>query len=133
MSNLVSSSSVLAAATAAAKGEDTRLRRLRFFIAFLRARPSFAVGYVIVAIVIVIAVFAPWFVPYGPMTADPTVYLLPPDGRHLLGTDGAGMDIFSRVVYAPRVDLAIRGIITLLTHKVGGGPGAQRLDARNSQ
>ena len=71
MSNLVSSRSVLAGASAAAKGEDTRLRRLRFFLAFLRVRPSFAVGYAIVAMVIIVAVFAPWLAPYGPMTADP--------------------------------------------------------------
>ena len=80
MSNLATSEPAIAAARAVATGEDARLRRLRFFIAFLRARPSFAVGYAIVAIVIVVALFAPWLAPYGPMTADPTVYLLPPGG-----------------------------------------------------
>ena len=124
MSDLVSSRSVLAAASAVAKSEDTRLRRLRFFFAFLRARPSFAVGYAIVAIIIIVAVFAPWLAPYGPMTADPTVYLLPPGGSHLLGTDGAGMDIFSRVVFAPRVDLAIAIIGTLMSATIGGVIGA---------
>ncbi len=82
-------------------------RRLRFFLAVLRARPSFAIGYAIVVGVILIALLAPWIAPFGPMNADPTVYLLPPSGRHLLGTDGTGMDIFSRVLYAPRVDLTI--------------------------
>ena len=58
------------------------------------------------------------------MTADPTVYLLPPGGSHLLGTDGTGMDIFSRVVFAPRVDLAIAIIGTLLSAMIGGVIGA---------
>ena len=124
MSNLVTSGPVLEAASTVTKGEDTRLPRLRFFIGFLRARPSFAVGYAIVAVVIVVAVFAPWLVPYGPMTADPTVYLLPPGGSHVLGTDGAGMDIFSRVVFAPRVDLAIAIIGTFLSAMIGGIVGA---------
>jgi peptide/nickel transport system permease protein len=119
MSNSVTSRPVLAAASAVAKSDDTRLRRLHFFIAFLRARPSFAVGYAIVAIVIVVALFAPWLAPYGPMTADPTVYLLPPGGSHPLGTDGAGMDIFSRVVFAPRVDLAIAMIGGVIGAVVG--------------
>jgi peptide/nickel transport system permease protein len=87
MSNLATSEPAAAAAPVVATGEDTRLRRLRFFIAFMRARPSFAVGYAIVAIVVVIAIFAPWLAPYGPMTANPNVYLLPPGGSHLLGTE----------------------------------------------
>ena len=54
------------------------------------------------------------------MTADPTVYLVPPGGSHVLGTDGAGMDIFSRVMFAPRVDLAIAIVGTLLSAMIGG-------------
>jgi len=120
MSNLATSGPAVAAAPAVATGEDTPLRRLRFFIAFLRARPSFAVGYAIVAVVCLVALFAPWLAPYGPMTADPSVYLLPPDGSHVLGTDGAGMDIFSRVVFAPRVDLTIAIVGTFLSAMTGG-------------
>jgi peptide/nickel transport system permease protein len=45
---------------------------------------------------------------------------LPPGGSHVLGTDGAGMDIFSRVVFAPRVDLAIAIVGTLLSATIGG-------------
>jgi peptide/nickel transport system permease protein len=99
-------------------------RRLRFFFAVLRARPSFALGYAIVAGVTLIAALAPWIVPFDPMTANPAVYLLPPGGRHLLGTDGAGMDIFSRVLYAPRVDLTIAVIGTFVSAVIGGGIGA---------
>ena len=124
MSNLATSEPAIAAARAVATSEDTRLGRLRFFIAFLRARPSFAVGYAIVAIVIIVALFAPWLAPYGPMTADPSVYLLPPGGSHVLGTDGAGMGILSRVVFAPRVDLAIAIIGTFLLAMIGGVIGA---------
>ena len=45
-------------------------------------------------------------------------------GSHVLGTDGAGMDIFSRVVFAPRVDLAIAIIGTFLSAMIGGVIGA---------
>ena len=107
-----------------AGGDAPWRRRLRFFLAVLRARPSFALGYAIVVGVIVIAALAPWIVPFDPMTADPSVYLLPPGGRHLLGTDGAGMDIFSRVLYAPRVDLTIAVTGTLVSAVIGGAIGA---------
>ena len=61
-----------------AGGDAPWRRRLRFFFAVLRARPSFALGYAIVVGVTVIAALAPWIVPFDPMTADPAVYLLPP-------------------------------------------------------
>src|SRR5262249_14397932 len=99
-------------------------RRLRFFLAVLRARPSFAIGYAIVVGVILIALLAPWIAPFDPMNADPTVYLLAPGGRHLLGTDGAGMDILSRVLWAPRVDLAIAVVGAFVSAVLGGAIGA---------
>jgi peptide/nickel transport system permease protein len=124
MSVVTPSGSAASAARPAPGGDAPWRRRLRFFFAVLRARPSFALGYAIVVGVIVIAALAPWIVPFDPMTADPAVYLLPPGGRHLLGTDGAGMDIFSRVLYAPRVDLTIAVTGTLVSAVIGGAIGA---------
>jgi len=77
-----------------------------------------------VTTVVAIALLAPWLAPFGPMHADPSVYLLPPGGNHVLGTDGTGMDIFSRVLFAPRVDLAIAIVGTLLSAIIGGAIGA---------
>ena len=124
MSNSTISGPAIPAGPEAVTSGVGRFPRLRFFFAFLRARPSFAVGYAIVTTVIAIALLAPWLAPFGPMTADPTVYLLPPGGSHVLGTDGTGMDIFSRVLFAPRVDLAIAIVGTLLSAMIGGAIGA---------
>jgi peptide/nickel transport system permease protein len=110
--------------SAIAPDRRRRSGRLRFFLAVLRARPLFALGYAIVALVVVTGALAPFIVPYGPMVADPNVYLLPPGGRHLLGTDGTGMDIFSRVIFAPRIDLTIAVLGTLLSAAVGTAIGA---------
>jgi peptide/nickel transport system permease protein len=107
----------------AAAGAPWR-QRLRFFFAVLRARPAFALGYAIVALVVATGLLAPLIVPFGPMVADPNVYLLPPGGQHLLGTDGTGMDIFSRVLAAPRVDLTIAVLGTLVSAVVGATIGA---------
>ena len=112
-----------AGAPAAAPGPPWR-QRLRFFAAVLRARPAFALGYAIVALVVATGVLAPLIVPYGPMVADPNVYLLPPSWQHLLGTDGTGMDIFSRVLAAPRVDLTIAMLGTLVSAALGATIGA---------
>jgi peptide/nickel transport system permease protein len=124
MSSIAQSASVPSTAPRADSDGAVWLRQLRFFFAVLRARPSFALGYAIVVTVIVVAILAPWLAPYGPMTADPKVYLLPPGGSHILGTDGTGMDIFSRVLFAPQIDLAIAIIGTLVSATIGAAVGA---------
>lgn len=118
------STSMRAEGAGSAPSSSPGWRRLRFFLAVLRARPAFALGYAIVAIAVVTGLLAPLIVPYGPMVADPNVYLLPPSAQHWLGTDGTGMDIFSRVITAPRVDLTIAVIGTLVSAAIGAGIGA---------
>lgn len=88
------------------------------------ARPRFALGYLIVFVVTVLAVLAPWIAPYSPITADPSRFLEPPSWSHWLGTDAVGMDIFSRTIYAPRVDLTIAILGTLISATIGSLIGA---------
>ncbi|MEK0084095.1 ABC transporter permease [Benzoatithermus flavus] len=99
-------------------------RRLAFFLAVLRTHPSFAFGYAIVATVIVLAVLAPWVAPFPPEVADPTAFLQPPGWPHLMGTDATGMDVLSRVLWAPRIDLSIAILGTLLSAVIGATLGA---------
>lgn len=88
------------------------------------ARPRFVLGYVIVFVVTLLALLAPWIAPYSPITADPSRFLEPPSWSHWLGTDAVGMDIFSRTIYAPRVDLTIALLGTLISASVGSMIGA---------
>ncbi|MDQ6437202.1 ABC transporter permease [Mesorhizobium sp. LHD-90] len=98
--------------------------RLSFFFAVLRARPDFALGYGIVLAVVLLAIFAPWIAPFDPEQANPIAFLQPPGWPHLMGTDATGLDIFSRVIYAPRIDLAIALAGTLVSAVVGSILGA---------
>jgi peptide/nickel transport system permease protein len=97
---------------------------LRYFVQFLRVYPGYAAGYVIVLSVALVATVAPIIAPYSPVTADASVYLQPPTWSHLLGTDSTGMDVFSRIIFAPRIDLAIAVIGTLVSSIVGSSIGA---------
>lgn len=72
----------------------------------LRSR-SFVAGSVLVALIALVAVFAPALAPHSPTAQDLTAGLLPPSAEHLFGTDQLGRDVFSRVLYAARVDLGI--------------------------
>ncbi|MGI3900786.1 MAG: ABC transporter permease [Janthinobacterium lividum] len=97
---------------------------LRFFGRALLVRPRFALGYAIVLLVVLAAVLAPLVAPYSPVEADASQFLQAPSRAHLFGTDAVGMDIFSRAVYAPRIDLTIAILGTLLSAVVGTVLGA---------
>jgi len=68
---------------------------------------------------IVIAIFAPWLAPFPYEVVDPALGLSPPGWPHLMGTDQAGRDIFSRVLYGARTSLSI-GLVTVLFGLVTG-------------
>jgi peptide/nickel transport system permease protein len=63
-------------------------------------------GASILAVFVVVAVFAPLIVPYSP-TAIRFTPLLPPDGHHWLGTTVNGQDIFSQVIWGARASLFV--------------------------
>jgi peptide/nickel transport system permease protein len=65
------------------------------------------IGFVIVGIVALAALFAPLIAPHGPLAGNPEATLQGPSWHHLFGTDATGFDIFSRVLYGARVDLGI--------------------------
>lgn len=94
------------------------------YLAFLRDRPGFLAGHVIVAAMVVLAVIAPLLPLISPVDADSSAYLLPPSWAHPMGTDSAGLDILSRVLHAPRVDLTIALVSTLWAALFGVALGA---------
>jgi len=98
--------------------------KLSFFLAVLRARPQFALGYGIVLAVVLLAIFAPFIAPFEPEQANPAAYLQPPGWPYLMGTDATGLDVFSRVIHAPRIDLAIALAGTLVSAVIGSILGA---------
>lgn len=105
-------------------GARRQSRQAGFFLAVLRSHPSFALGYAIVSAVVVLALLAPWVAPYPPETADPAAFLQPPGWPHIMGTDATGMDVFSRVLWAPRIDLSIAMLGTIVSALVGTALGA---------
>lgn len=70
-----------------------------------RMGPIGTVAVVIVAIVVVGAVFAPVLAPYDPTIGSVTQRYLGSSAEHLLGTDQAGRDIFSRLLWGARSSL----------------------------
>jgi peptide/nickel transport system permease protein len=83
--------------------------RRRFSWSWLRWPPVW-----VLAALVLLTLLAPVISSYGPQTPDPAEKLLPPSSRHWFGTDPLGMDVFTRVLYATRIDLAIAVLSVLL-------------------
>ena len=83
------------------------------------ANPLSAIGLVLALVLILIALAAPLLVPYDPLTIDAANRLLPPSPTHPFGTDEAGRDIFSRVLYGTRPSLLAATVILGLASVVG--------------
>jgi peptide/nickel transport system permease protein len=68
------------------------------------------IGVAGVVLICLVAVFAPLIAPYPPDEQDLATGLQGPSWAHLFGTDQLGQDVFSRVIFASRIDLQI-GIV----------------------
>lgn len=51
------------------------------------------------ALLVIVAIFAPVLAPYSPVEQDVTQLLLPPSSTHWLGTDDLGRDVLSRLIW----------------------------------
>ena len=76
-------------------------------------------GLFLIMSIVVVAIFAPLIAPYSPTKRDQTQRLLPPSLNHLFGTDVAGRDIFSRVVYGARISLQESLIVIIIAVFIG--------------
>lgn len=93
--------------------EAGRRRRLS------RGSGKIVAGSAIVGIFVIAAVVPQWIAPFDPLSQDLANGLAPPSAEHLLGTDSLGRDVFSRLVYAARVDLRVGFLGALLPMAIG--------------
>ncbi len=84
------------------------------FLSLFRHRWLAAIGLVIILIIVVAAILAPWITPFDPLKIDAIARLTPPNAEHWFGTDHAGRDLFSRVIYGARMALITGiGVVTI--------------------
>jgi len=113
----------LAVADAAAR--DGRTRRGRRAHGRWRVPPSVLACMVIVAALVLVAIFAPLIVPHEPTKQAllarnrPPAWIAGGSTTYLLGTDNLGYDIFSRVLSGARISLGIGFVATLIGAVLG--------------
>jgi ABC-type dipeptide/oligopeptide/nickel transport system ATPase component/ABC-type dipeptide/oligopeptide/nickel transport system permease subunit len=77
----------------------------------------------VLAIIVLAAIFAPLLTPYNPNAVSVLNILQGPGAGHLLGTDGAGRDVWTRLLYGARYTLAGAMLATLVAAFLGIASG----------
>ena len=93
--------------------------RAAAFGRFVRKNPLGAAGGVLIAVLLLAALFADVFATHNPVRTSNRV-LVAPGAEYWMGTDNLGRDLYSRVVHWARISLVVGMASTLLGAVVGG-------------
>jgi len=85
---------------------------MKHVLARILSNPLAFSGFIIIAAILLLALFAPIIAPFDPDAIDVKAILLPPSSGHYMGTDGLGRDVFSRMLYGARISLLV-GIVAV--------------------
>ena len=97
---------------------ETR-RVLRIFL----GRKLAVIGFSLILILVITAIFANFIAPYDPIKMDPAHGLEHPSRVHLLGTDMIGRDTLSRIIFGTRTSLMVGIWATIASVVIGQGLG----------
>ena len=118
------------------KKHESKIKDLKFMAYLFRKSLLSMIGLVLILILILVAIFAPFIASEHPSYVkvsteqDTTVIeerweidfnqkLQPPSAEHLFGTDDYGRDIFSMVIYGARTSLRICIIVVSISTLIG--------------
>ncbi|MEZ0219264.1 MAG: ABC transporter permease, partial [Tardiphaga sp.] len=90
----------------------------------LRGNPITGIAAIGAALLIFVGIFGPWIVPYDPIASNVQNALMPPSAAHWAGTDQLGRDVFSRIIVAAQLDLAIAVSAVGISFALGAVIGA---------
>jgi len=85
----------------------------------LRKDPLGMAGFVLVSLLLLLTLLAPWLAPYDPFEIDVHDRLSAPSAAHWLGTDQLGRDILSRVLYGGQVALKVSLVAITVSMAIG--------------
>ena len=85
----------------------------------VRRQPLAAVGFGLLFLFVLCALFAPWLAPQDPAKLDLPGRLMGPSAAHWFGTDELGRDILSRTLFGARISLIVAVSVVGLSLAVG--------------
>jgi peptide/nickel transport system permease protein len=86
--------------------------------------PGFVIGAIVLAVLVLVALAAPWVAPNDPLRTDMSAILAPPSLEYPLGTDRYGRCVLSRIIYGARVSLQVGFWVVLISLTFGTVIGA---------
>jgi peptide/nickel transport system permease protein len=97
--------------------QPTSVRRL------LLDHPRILAGLLMLLLLVLVALLAPWLAPHDPIAVDADHARLAPGAGHLLGTDELGRDVLSRVMWGGRISLPVAFVAVGVGLTLGGLTG----------
>ncbi len=85
----------------------------------LLRRPTAVFGLVVLVLVVLLAVLAPWVAPYDPLKTSWSLVRKAPSAAHWFGTDEVGRDLLSRVIWGGRASLAAGVVAVSIAITIG--------------
>jgi peptide/nickel transport system permease protein len=88
--------------------------------------PTAVIGSIIVVVVVLAAIFAPWIAPHPDHVGSIVNFRArhqPPSAEYWFGTDNVGRDIFSRVLFGYRISLLLAAVVLGIAIPVGAALG----------
>ncbi|MGH2453218.1 MAG: nickel transporter permease [bacterium] len=110
----------VAAAAPTVAAQRAQRRRL---ISRALANPLSLAGLLIIGLLLLVALVAPWLAPYDPIQTNVPRRLEAPSGEFLFGTDQLGRDILSRILYGSRISLRIALLAAVIATLIGAPLG----------
>jgi peptide/nickel transport system permease protein len=83
------------------------------------ANPLALAGFIIIILIFLLAMLAPFIAPYDPNDINVKAILLGPSMQHWMGTDGLGRDVLSRMLYGGRVSLLVGLVAVGISTAIG--------------
>jgi peptide/nickel transport system permease protein len=106
-----------AAATPQAVASSRAASRARVW-RFVRRNPTLVIGLVILGLMLLAALAAPW-IAGDPYSMKPVQRFQPPSDTFRFGTDNLGRDVYARTIYGARVSLAVGLSVAVIAVSIG--------------
>ena len=100
-------------------GASSAPRRRSWIVRMFRGNLAAVLGAVVVVLVTVTALFAPYLAPYSPDEINLRNRMKPPSVEHVLGTDEVGRDLLSRIIWGSRVSLMVGAVSVVIASAAG--------------
>jgi peptide/nickel transport system permease protein len=95
------------------------MENIRDFFYRVKKSPLSMIGISIIGLLVITAIFAPHIAPYDPIEINPPERLKPPSLAHPCGTDTAGRDVLSRIIFGSRISIQIGVTVVALASIFG--------------